>query len=155
LDAPGKAVTERMAEWCMEELKYNATRFDKTAGGVIKVYNGDVVKSVTSISHTVKAELQAAVRPLEEVPEWEKDWHPGSDEKVLDLVHPSLFPVIYGRTRALGKGEGFATLENCIARCGEGDVLEKQKAPDKRYSADFQWLPCEVDISEGINGQAR
>ena len=152
--APGKDVTESMAEWCMEELKYKATRFDKTAGGAIKVYNGDVVKSDTAVSHTVKAELQAAVRPLEDVPEWEKDWHPESSEKILDLVHPSLFPVVYGRTRALGKGKGFVTLENCIARCGDGDVLEKQKAPDERYSADFQWLPCEVEISEG-NGQAR
>ena len=152
--APGKDVTKSMAEWCMEELKYKATRFDKTAGGAIKVYNGDVVKSDTAVSQTVKEELQAAISPLEDVPEWEKDWHPGSEEKVLNLVHPSLFPVIYGRTKALGKGKGFATLENCIARCGEGYVLEKQEAPDKRYSADFQWLPCEVDISEG-NGQAR
>jgi hypothetical protein len=137
-----------MAEWCMEELKYKAIRFDKMAGGAIKVYNGDVVKSDTAVSHMVKAELQAVVRPLEEVPGWEKDWHLGSDEKVLDLVHPSLFPVVYGQTRALGKGKGFATLEDCVARCGEGDVLET------RYSSDFQWLPCEVDISEG-NGQAR
>ncbi|KAF8587909.1 hypothetical protein K439DRAFT_1385260 [Ramaria rubella] len=28
-----------------------------------------------------------------------KDWHPGSDEQVLDLVHPSLYPYIRGRTR--------------------------------------------------------
>ena len=104
------------------------------AGGAIKVYNGDVVKSDTTVSHTVKAELQAAVRPLEDVPEWEKDWHPGSDEKVWDLVHPSLFPIVYGWTRALGKGKGFVTLENCIARCGDGNVLEKQKAPDGGYT---------------------
>lgn len=28
------------------------------------------------------------------------DWHPGSDGKVLDLVHPSLYPIVYGRTHA-------------------------------------------------------
>ena len=87
------------------------------------------------------------MKPLEDVPSWEKDWHPGSDQKVLDLVHPSLIPVVYGRTRVLGKGKGFATLENCISGCGEGDVLEKQNVPDGRYSADYQWLPCEVETT--------
>ena len=155
LAAPGRDVTESMAEWCMEELKYKATRFGGMPGGAIKVYNGDVVKSDTAVPHSIKAKLQAAVKPLEDVPSWEKDWHPGSDEKVLDLVHPSLFPVVYGRTRALGKGRGFAMLENCIARSGEGDVLkEQQEVSDGRYSANYQWLPCEVDIS-GDDGRAR
>lgn len=155
LAAPGRDVTESMAEWCMEELKYKATRFGGMPGGAIKVYNGDVVKSDTAVPRSIKAKLQAAVKPLEDVPSWEKDWHPGSDEKVLDLVHPSLFPVVYGRTRALGKGRGFATLENCITRSGEGDVLKEQKdVSDSRYSANYQWLPCEVDISRD-DGRAR
>ncbi|EDR01448.1 uncharacterized protein LACBIDRAFT_333174 [Laccaria bicolor S238N-H82] len=154
LAAPGRDVTERMAEWCMEELKYKATRFGGMPGGAIKVYNGDVVKSDTAVPHSIKAKLQVAVRPLEDVPSWEKDWHPGSDEKVLNLVHPRLFPVVYGRTRALGNGKGFAMLENCIARCGEGDVLEEQELSGDRYSLDYQWLPCEVDIS-GDDGRSR
>ena len=137
----------------MEELKYKATRFTEMPGGAIKVYSGDVVKSDTAVPNSLKAQLQAAVRPLEEIPAWKKDWHPGSDGKVLDLVHPSLFPVVYGRTRVLGKGQGFVTLKNCVARCGEGEVLKKNKVLDG-YSADFQWLPCEVDIS-GDDGQAR
>lgn len=137
----------------MEELKYKATRFSEMPSGAIKVYNGDVVKSDTAVPSSLKAQLQAAVQPLEEIPAWEKDWHPGSDEKVLDLVHPSLFPVVYGRTRALSKGQGFVTPRNCVARCGEGEVLEEQEAVDG-YSSDFQWLPCEVDIS-GEDGQAR
>ena len=132
----------------MEELKYEATRFGKKPGGAIKVYNGNVVKSDTAVPDSLKIELQTAVQHLEDVPEWAKDWHPGSDGKVLDLVHPSLFPVVYGRTRALGEGEGFATLDDCIAKCGEGDVLKKQKVTGGNFSADFQWLPCEVDISE-------
>jgi hypothetical protein len=94
------------------------------------------------------------VKPLGGVPPRKKDWHPGSDEKVLDLVHPSLFPLVYGRTRALGKGNGFTTSEKCITRCGEADVLEEQEVSDGRYSADYQWSRCEVDIS-GDDGRAR
>ena len=46
------------------------------------------------------------------------------------------------------------TSKNCVARCGEGDVLKKQEVTDGNFSVDFQWLPCEVDIS-GDDGQAR
>lgn len=73
LNAPGKDITERMAEWCMEELKYKAARFSEIPGGAIKVYNGDVVKSDTAVPNSLKAQLQAAVRPLEEIPAWKKD----------------------------------------------------------------------------------
>ncbi|KAK6334843.1 hypothetical protein TWF718_010288 [Orbilia javanica] len=46
----------------------------------------------------VARELIDAVATLENVPEEQKDWHPGAGRQVLDLVHPSLWPVIYGKT---------------------------------------------------------
>ncbi|KAJ7929028.1 hypothetical protein B0H13DRAFT_1703624, partial [Mycena leptocephala] len=39
------------------------------------------------------------VSALENVPEAEKDWHPGLDGQVLDLVHSSLYCIVYGRQR--------------------------------------------------------
>ncbi|KAF9336148.1 hypothetical protein BG006_009559 [Podila minutissima] len=50
------------------------------------------------ISPELKKRLLAGVNKLMDVPEHLKDWHPGSDKQVLDLVHPSLFPFIAGRT---------------------------------------------------------
>lgn len=38
------------------------------------------------------------MRSLEDVHEGDKDWHPRSNGLVLDLVHPSLYPLVYGRT---------------------------------------------------------
>ncbi|KAF8192397.1 hypothetical protein K438DRAFT_1762395 [Mycena galopus ATCC 62051] len=49
--------------------------------------------------------LKAAVSLLENVPDAEMDWHPGSDGKVLDLVHPSLYCIVYGRTHAYLSGK--------------------------------------------------
>lgn len=40
--------------------------------------------------------LRGAVAVLENVPEKDKDWHPDSDQQVLDLVHPSLYCLVYG-----------------------------------------------------------
>lgn len=89
-------------------------------------------------------------------PERLKDQHPGPEEQVRDLVHPSLFPLVYGRSRVLVNGEA-TTLEDFIERYGEGEIASEPDfgydrhrwdAPmHNAYSNNFQWLPCEVDIS--------
>lgn len=102
----------------------------------------------------------AAVAPLENVPDDEKDYHPGSDEKVLDLVHPSLWPLIYGRTRILSDKR--INVKNCLNHGGLGDVIprphpDELRHTNKRYyrhsqhpslSPNFQWLPCDVSLDE-------
>ncbi|KAF3202961.1 hypothetical protein TWF679_010600 [Orbilia oligospora] len=50
------------------------------------------------IDEELRQQLIDAVAVLENVPEEKKDWHPGTNNMVLDLVHPSLWPVIYGRS---------------------------------------------------------
>ena len=89
-----------------------------------------------------------------------KDWHPGSDGKVLDLVHPSLFPLLYGRSRILSSGT--VELQDCTDFIGKGEVIstpddseilfDKSKGTygywggtdPKFWSKAFQWLPCDV-----------
>jgi Protein of unknown function (DUF4246) len=153
-------MTPAMADYCIDELRYKAKDFEKSNTGAIIVYKGDVVKSDTAVSQETKASLQRAVAQLENVPDNLKDWHPGSDEQVLDLVHPSLFPLLYGRSRVLAVGEKTVSLHNCVARMGEGTIIPipQEAAPASSgagwrpphknpYSTKFQWLPCDVDIT--------
>ena len=66
----------------------------------------------------------------------EKDWHPGSDNQVLDLVHPSLYPIVYGRTFIKDLQTG---------KC------EVSKPPDDAsyyVSQKFQWLPSDFVVAE-------
>ncbi|KAJ3523414.1 hypothetical protein NMY22_g11454 [Coprinellus aureogranulatus] len=154
-------MSEKMFEYCIQELRYRAEHHDTSQSGAIQVFPGAVYKSDSAVPCTTREALQQAVRPLEDAPEHEKDWHPGSDGKVLDLVHPSLYPLVYGSSKILPIGAPSTTLEDCVQRCGEGQVLEKPAAPLphapsmsardngklKMYSSAFQWLPCEVDIS--------
>jgi hypothetical protein len=46
----------------------------------------EVVKSDPVISDSLAKLLKDAVYPLEDVPDHQKDWHPGSDGKALDLL---------------------------------------------------------------------
>ena len=159
-------MTEKMVDWCFAELQFKAKIFQEN-GGLVSVYNGDVVKSDSAIPPDLQAALKAAVDPLEDVPDRLKDWHPGSDDLVLDLVHPSLFPLVYGRSKILK--EGITTLDDCIERCGEGETLpvrsddstservrvERDILTINLYSNRFQWLPCDVDISANDGSSVR
>lgn len=53
------------------------------------------------IEESLRQELITCVRALEDVPDSQKDWHPGSNNQVLDLVHPSLFPLVIRETPIL------------------------------------------------------
>ena len=165
--ASGEDITQSMLDWCVAELQHNASKLppDSTQHPPTFVYDGDVYKSDVAISSELKGKLQEAVKAFEsKIPGRMKDWHPESDKIIWDLVDPSLFPLIYGKTRVLPNGET-TTSEDCVERSGEGEVARVLLGPEtmeweaaeplpwaepvfpRPYSALFQWLPCEVDIS--------
>lgn len=111
------------------------------------------------MSEKLRNELIDAVKTLEDVPHRLKDWHPGTDETVLDLVHPSLYPVVWGVTRALE--EGTVPLDDCIRCTGKGKPVDAYSpAPEPTHRGwggppmpnlygSFQWLPAQVEVKDG------
>jgi hypothetical protein len=152
----GQDVTERMMDWIIKELQWKAGIAQKK--GLVRVFDIGVTKSDTAISKQLQQDLKRAVVPFEDVPEDQKDYHPGSGEKVVNLVHPSLFPVIFGRTRVLP--DRTIDLKNCLSSVGQGILLQTPTEEDtkidvtsrsrdkhwegKAFSRKFQWLPCDV-----------
>ncbi|KHN95571.1 uncharacterized protein MAM_06628 [Metarhizium album ARSEF 1941] len=153
--------TPRMADACTEELTDKADLYEAT--GLIPVldYSACVVKLLKSDSlmdQQLTKQLMDAARPLEDAPEQQKDWHPGSNEKVLDLVHPSLWPLVYGRSRILPDKE--ITVDNCLDHMGTGEVIARPdmesdglpaststgwaSEPVSASSVRYQCLPCNV-----------
>ncbi|KAK4495485.1 hypothetical protein PRZ48_013817 [Zasmidium cellare] len=162
---PERALSEKMFDYCLLELRDYAKFQEKNSFVPAIDAEAAVYKSDNIISDAVKGELQAAAALLEDVPAKNKDWHPGSDEKVLDLVHPSLFPLLYGRSRILK--DGSVTLEDCEKFTGKGDIMPVPDDKDLEvttfpglsgwgrihgeqhfFSKKFQWLPCEVKFGE-------
>lgn len=153
-------VSARMMDWIIAELKWKADILSDT--GFVKVFDDGVIKSDTAISPELRADLKKAVIPLEDIPEDQRDYHPGSDGKVIDLVRPSLFPVVYGRTRVLP--DRIIGLDDCLESIGQGTLLpvrpESDIKPERTlashnmdfhppaFSAKFQWLPCEVELTD-------
>ncbi|KAJ6553919.1 hypothetical protein DFH09DRAFT_1166249 [Mycena vulgaris] len=86
--------------------------------------------------------LRAAVTELEDVPDDLKDWHPGSNGQVLDLVHPSPYPIIYGRTRSS---------DSTVLTPPEPDP--SMHYAERALSNSFCWLPS--DFSIGTDGSVK
>lgn len=130
-EAVAQGLTEAQVRYVLDELAHYAALRDERTGAEVSAVDG-VWQSDTLVDDGLRARLREAVRVLEEVPEEERDWHPGSDGQVLDLVHPSLF---------------------CLVREVSGAPERAWENPTDRYSRyefseRFQWLPTDVDVDD-------
>ncbi|KAF9461839.1 hypothetical protein BDZ94DRAFT_1310197 [Collybia nuda] len=150
-------VSEFIVDCCINELRYKAKVFEKT--GAISLHRGEVVKSDSAVPVSLREELKIAVLLLEKIPTWCQDWKSDSNRQILSLIDPSLFPLVYGQTRAITGGP--TTLQTFVGRCGEGAIVpvppdseavmgnDRDDTCSYSFSRKFQWLPCNVDVSEG------
>lgn len=84
-----------------------------------------------------------SVSALENIPEDQKDWHPRSNEQVLDLVHPSLYCIVYGRTIV---AEGRETLTQPPSE--DLDDEDSDAGYARHFLSErFSWLPTDFAIS--------
>ncbi|MEU0954185.1 DUF4246 domain-containing protein [Streptomyces niveus] len=130
-EAVDQGLTEAQVRYVLAELRHYAQLRDGRTGVEVSAVDG-VWQSDTLIDDNLRSRLREAVRVLEEVPEAAQDWHPGSGNQVLDLVHPSLF---------------------CLVREVSGAHEQAWQNPTDRYSKyefseKFQWLPTDVDVSD-------
>ncbi|NUP48807.1 MAG: DUF4246 domain-containing protein [Catenulispora sp.] len=133
-EAAEQGMTEAQIRYVLTELAYYAALRDETTGIEVSGVDG-VWQSDRLIDEELRSRLRAAVRVLEDVPEEKRDWHPGSEGQVLDLVHPSLFCLVRGVS--LPEGAAWSSLNKDSA--------------EYAFSDKFQWLPTDVEVGE--NGE--
>ncbi|MFE4312072.1 DUF4246 domain-containing protein [Streptomyces sp. NPDC056891] len=130
-EAIDQGLTEAQVRYVLAELAHYAALRDPRTGVEVSTVDG-VWQSDTLVDDKLEARLREAVRVLEQVPEADRDWHPGSDGQVLDLVHPSLF---------------------CLVKDVSGAPERAWQNPTNHYSKyefseRFQWLPTDVDVDD-------
>ncbi|RHZ55583.1 hypothetical protein CDV55_102773 [Aspergillus turcosus] len=90
--------------WCLKELQDKATDFEKRGYVLVLNTGSGVCKSDTAISGTTQSQLQDAavslIKDLEERMQYENL----QKSPVVHLIDPSLFPLVYGRTKVLTGG---------------------------------------------------
>jgi hypothetical protein len=158
----------------MLELRAKAEHFKRT--GITPTL--DATFSVAKSDGIVPPELHSALREaftrLKADQASRPDWHPNSDEKVQDLVHPSMYPLVYGRSRFLP--EEVVGVEDAVDKwAGKGEVIPRRaewgEEPEQRttrsrwhygggmgpggseihksyWSTIYQWLPANVKFTD-------
>ncbi|KIO30482.1 hypothetical protein M407DRAFT_69195, partial [Tulasnella calospora MUT 4182] len=132
----GDPILEPEVDYILDELAgYEKMRDEATgiqAGRQRPIYESD-----TLVPPELRDRLKEAVKALENVPEAQKDWRPRSNDQVLDLVHPSLYPIVYGRTMRYPE-----------AVKPEERKIEDFQAIDWSFSRKFAWLSTDFKITE-------
>ena len=104
-----------------------------------------VYESSDLIPSALHTKFVSEVEKLENIPESQRDWHPFSNEMVLNLVHPSLYCVVFGRTKAVTEEIALQDLEKSV---GTGEVVTTSKKQTKWRSQKYQWLPSDVLVDK-------
>lgn len=157
-------------EYVLDELKWYAARRDEETGIEVSPRKAlfsplrlnsiqpsiyfRIWQSDNLVDESLRAQLIQHVSALEDVPDEAKDWHPQSDGRVLDLVHPSLYCVVYGRTIVRnGYDPSALTIQKPPLGLQPGDINDTQDRGRTGYflSNRFSWLPTDFSISPDGN----
>lgn len=148
--------TEKMFDYCVKELRYHTMRFWRT--GMVFGALG-IVKSDTAVLGHLKAALIRAGRVLEDEASVKSSLPESCDDIVVNLVDPSLFPLIFGRTRAVRENE--LCRDHCLSDMGKGEIVPIPSIQEMEefllkeistirthfvdsYNTKMQWIPCDV-----------
>ncbi|GAA5840534.1 hypothetical protein JCM11251_007611 [Rhodosporidiobolus azoricus] len=132
-------LTANMVKYVFDELEWHEKQLIEPNGIRASCFD-KVLETDSLIPPSLRDSLIADVAKLEKNPPLGvPDWHPGSNEQVLDLLHPSLWPLRY-------KSTPVRVVD------AEGKVTEQvSRAPPPRNalhstSEEFQWLPSDFDV---------
>lgn len=125
--------------------------------------SASVVKSDNLVPTKLRDALSEAFHTLKLDQQSAPDWHPKSGEMVQDLVHPSMFPLVYGCSKVLK--EEVVGIDDAIQKwAGKGDLIPKDglvaptnrrlhgggynvgrgDVPPQYWSDTYQWLPANL-----------
>ncbi|XP_037043325.1 uncharacterized protein LOC119079487 [Bradysia coprophila] len=146
--------SERKFEYVLAELGHYLSIRD----GSIEVAAVDGTwQSDALIDDALRNEFMGRVSILENIPDSKKDWCPGSNNQVLDLINPSLFCFVAGRSRVTlepmppfcdEKLLQFADDDKFMSLDDGSKFALKPTASLPTSSAKFQWLPAEFHVDE-------
>ncbi|KAK4188160.1 hypothetical protein QBC35DRAFT_473900 [Podospora australis] len=170
-ERPKNLLDRACVDYCIQELRHKAEHFERT--GIIPTLDAtfSIAKSDTIVPESLHQSLREAFARLQADQVSNPDWHPNTNETVQDLVHPSMYPLIYGRSLFLENEEvgvedavdKWAGKGKVIPRHGEKDSSTREAPPRRQYRYDrvgsgkvpldfwsntYQWLPANLKFTD-------
>ncbi|KFY99960.1 hypothetical protein V500_01229 [Pseudogymnoascus sp. VKM F-4518 (FW-2643)] len=160
-----RIISEAAFDFCIKELRQKPAHFQRT--GLIPTLDSEgntIVKSDTVVTPELQTELRAAFDQLRADQASDVDWHPRSDKKVQDLVHPSMYPFIYGKSNFFQE-EVVGVSDAIELWAGKGKTIAEARKKDQPvsdrlynqgdygiplefWSDKYQWLPANLAFQE-------
>ncbi|KAJ7482202.1 hypothetical protein B0H11DRAFT_2173252 [Mycena galericulata] len=143
-----KKMTSNMVNYVLTELKGYSALCDEEQGFEDSkgwLFFDSIWYLDGAISEELLQRLKTSARKFEDVPDDQKDWHPGSSQQVLDLVHPSMYCVRYGRTQAFIPGAPRTASNLLLVHPPDLETPEEQPW---LLSTEFSWLPSDYKVAE-------
>ncbi|SGZ34196.1 BQ5605_C078g12958 [Microbotryum silenes-dioicae] len=151
-----------MVDYVLEELEQHAEDGARRRRPVEGDCFDAIFESDRLIPDGLRSALIRQVAKLENVPEEQKDWHPGSKKQVLDLVHPSLYPLVYKQSVVRKSLDGEmqpGTTAASAVTLAEAPAPKPSStsaiptgfddADETSYlSSQYQWLPSNFTLDE-------
>ncbi|UKZ52594.1 hypothetical protein TrVGV298_006375 [Trichoderma virens] len=159
-----RLISDEAFEFCIAELRNKAAYFAKT--GLIPTLDSagnTIVKSDDLMNAQLRDELVQAFETLRADQAANVDWHPGTNDMVQNLVHPSMYPFVFSRSSFILEEQ--IGLDNAFDFVGKGEIPPAiDRFPDygRRFlnicwqphfmgivppeyrSSLYQWLPANV-----------
>ncbi|KAJ2350260.1 hypothetical protein GGH91_000281 [Coemansia sp. RSA 2671] len=166
-EARAQELTDAEFAYVLDELAYYASLHLPDCSAKLSTAD-DVWYSDTLIDAETTNELKRRVAILEDVPDRQKDWYPEGQSRVLNLIDPSLYPLIYKSSRLCRQSStsplAALTLEAVrefpgsfnewrLALNGTSESEPSYHFPirnccDNCESRDFGWLPSEFRVDD-------
>lgn len=147
---------------CIQELRSKAAYYERTAIIPTLDATASIAKSDNLVSSELHESLRRAFDSLISDQSSAPDWHPNSSDMVQDLVHPSMYPLVYGRSRVI-QDEVVGVAHAIESWAGKGDVIDEPELRSdcvdyyqtfsdqdwedgltKHFSCCYQWLPSNL-----------
>ncbi|TFK53671.1 hypothetical protein OE88DRAFT_1655905 [Heliocybe sulcata] len=148
---PHKKITPEQLNYLFGWLRWLADQRDAKTG-IEMMHIRNVYQSYSLVSLHLRDALLKDALVLESVPEAEKDWHPGSNNQVLDLIHPSLHCFRIGKTLVNHSETGSLYVPTVKEYMDGRKDLRFNYTPTalrpSSISDQHQWLPTDFLVSE-------
>ncbi|KAJ2446773.1 hypothetical protein GGF42_005607 [Coemansia sp. RSA 2424] len=160
-EAKAKELTDVEFRYVLDELAYYSSLHPPSSN--VKLSSADGVwlsDSLIDLETTNELKEYAAI--LESTPTNQKDWHPDGESRMLNLIDPSLFPLIYARAKLYRQTctspQESLKAEALEASPGSRDkwhealsgsgycILTNDQFRSSTFSDKFSWLPSEFRV---------
>ncbi|KAH9264714.1 hypothetical protein BASA83_011817 [Batrachochytrium salamandrivorans] len=172
-EALAQDVSEAIIDLAFDQLRSFCQHYIHKASHGSAIISPGAVERTFVMDHgvpdSVYKSLIHGVAILEDVPDYKKDWHPGTDNMVLDLIHPSLFCLVDGLTYIPSlslRSQAFSGISWESLQHNQSVAVIPTFGCSSEFSYRFQWLPnlyktiasvfeCFVPMLENLTGTMR